>query len=83
MGTTVKTAISIDSEVFRRVNELADRLHMSRSQFFSQAAQHMLDLDENLDLLQRINAVYLESTEERERATAAKRYTRRKVVEEW
>ena len=82
MKSTVKTAISIDRKTFRKVERLTRRLRISRSQFFTQAARHMIDRDENLELLKRIDAAYEHDTSE-DRRTAEKTYARRKVVDEW
>lgn len=81
---TVKTAISIDARVFRRVERLTRRLHISRSQFFTQAARHMIEKDENLELLQKINEAHdkLEA-EETEISAKTKRYARKKGVKRW
>jgi len=82
MKSTVKTAISIDRKTFRKVERLTRRLRISRSQFFTQAARHMIDRDENLELLRRINAAYEDDTSG-DRRTVEKAYTRRKVMGEW
>lgn len=83
MKATVKTAISIDAKTFRKVERLTRRLHISRSQFFTQAAKHMIERDENLDLLQRINAAYEPDAAERARTSREKSYSRKTVVDEW
>ena len=83
MKATVKTAISIDAKIFRKVERLTRRLHISRSQFFTQAAKHMIERDENLDLLQRINAAYEPDAAERVRTSHEKSYSRKKLVDEW
>lgn len=41
--TEVKTAISVPDETFERVSRRASALGMSRSEFFSRAAQRYLD----------------------------------------
>jgi metal-responsive CopG/Arc/MetJ family transcriptional regulator len=82
---TVKTAISIDAKVFRRVERLTRRLRISRSQFFTQAARHMINRDENLELLQKINAAY-ENTmanDGEQPHLKARTYARRKGGNEW
>jgi metal-responsive CopG/Arc/MetJ family transcriptional regulator len=59
----IKTAISVDVDVYRQVERLTRRLHISRSRFFTQAARHVLKRDENLDLLRRINAAHAAAPE--------------------
>lgn len=80
MGT-IKTAISIDSRTFKKVDRLARKLHISRSQFFTQAAKHMIKRDDNLELLRKINDAY-ENDDDIMRKIE-KKYCRKKVVEKW
>lgn len=80
---TVKTAISIDAKLYRRIEKLTKKLHVSRSQFFGQAAQHMVNRDENLDLLRRINASYEEDCGDAARRKLEKSYSVRRVSEKW
>ena len=83
MRSTVKTAISIDQATFNKVEQLTRRLHISRSQFFTQAARYMIEHDEILLLLQRINEAYASDAEDISRRRSEKDYARGKVVEEW
>jgi hypothetical protein len=80
---TVKTAISIDTRTFERVEQLSRKLHISRSQFFTQAARHMVERDESLDLLRRINAAYAPGGDDAVRLRHQKAYTRAKTAEPW
>ncbi|MEY2514277.1 MAG: hypothetical protein QOJ89_1635 [bacterium] len=41
--TTVKTAISVPDDTFRRVDDAAKRLGVSRSEFFARAAERWLE----------------------------------------
>jgi hypothetical protein len=54
----IKTVISLDLKTFRQVKKLAKMLHMTRSQFFNKAAKRMIELVDNFELLQKINAFY-------------------------
>jgi metal-responsive CopG/Arc/MetJ family transcriptional regulator len=81
--STIKTAISIDTKTFRKVQSLTRRLHISRSQFFGQAAKHMIEKDENLDLIRKINASYSENNEDSFRRKREKTYSHRKLAEQW
>jgi len=56
--STVKTAISLDKELFKKVERLSGKLHLSRSGFFSQAAEYVIKKNEKLELLQKINQAY-------------------------
>ncbi len=81
MGT-IKTAISIDSKTFTKVDRLSRKLHISRSQFFTQAAKHMIERDDNLELLKKINDAYKKEGDNIERKVE-KKYSRKKVIEKW
>jgi metal-responsive CopG/Arc/MetJ family transcriptional regulator len=83
MRTAIKTAISVDTETYRSVDRLARRLHISRSQFFTQAARHMIDRSENLDLLRRINESFVPDQAESTRLAHEKAYARRKASAKW
>ena len=83
MGTTIKTAISIDAEIFEKVEKLTRKLHISRSQFFAQAAQYMITKDEKLELLRRINEAYDSDPMDASRRKAEKQYARKSVIEKW
>ena len=49
----VKTAISLDEELFLKVNNLANNLHISRSKVFTLAVQDYVKKQENQALLSR------------------------------
>lgn len=51
----MKTAISVPDETFDRVTERVEELGMSRSEFFSRAAEHYLDTLDEESLTARIN----------------------------
>jgi metal-responsive CopG/Arc/MetJ family transcriptional regulator len=53
-----KTAISIDEELFNKAEKLSNKLHVSRSQLFSQAVEYLIDKNESLDIIKRLNEVY-------------------------
>ncbi len=80
----VKTAISLDQELFAQVEELAASLKVSRSRVFALAAKDYLRRQENQRLLEQINAAYDETPdlEEQARLRSAQRL-HRKVVDEW
>ena len=82
---TIKTAISIDEQVYRRVDTLARRLHISRSQLFSRAAEAFLVREDNQALLDQLDAAYGEppSPEETVFAAAARKRQARLLKETW
>jgi metal-responsive CopG/Arc/MetJ family transcriptional regulator len=55
---TVKTAISIDKELFEKVDNLAHELNISRSRIFAVAATEFIRHHKNQKLLEAINAAY-------------------------
>ena len=52
---TVKTAISIDENLFKEAEKLSAKMKISRSQFFSRAIEEMLERKKNQNLLEMIN----------------------------
>jgi len=51
----MKTAISVPEETFHRVDDAARRMGVSRSEFFSRAAERWLDTLEGDDVTEAIN----------------------------
>lgn len=79
----VKTAISLDEELFNRVDNLARKLHVSRSRVFTLAVQDYLHKQENKSMLAQLNEAYSDqpSDEERKISKSAKA-KHRKIVEQ-
>lgn len=81
---TVKTAISIEADLFEQVEHFAHRLHLSRSQVFSQAIQNLVGKKQNLELLARLNQAYAgPQTEELVRAAQHKSKQARLAKGSW
>jgi predicted transcriptional regulator len=59
--TTVKTAISIQSSLFDRVNDLAEELQMPRSQLFTLAVEEFIKRYENRGILEALNEAYADA----------------------
>ena len=55
---SIKTAISIDEDLYKEVKNLSSKLKISKSQIFSQAVQYLIDKKTNLELLKKINESY-------------------------
>ncbi|MEA1969747.1 MAG: CopG family transcriptional regulator [Thermodesulfobacteriota bacterium] len=66
MASTVKTAISMQEELFEQVNKLAEELHVSRSKLFVMAVQDFIKKNENHDLLSQINKAFIDYPESSE-----------------
>jgi len=58
MATSVKTAISIQKELFEEVNNLAEELHVSRSKLFALAVQDFIKKNENKKIISQINKAF-------------------------
>ncbi len=58
MASSVKTAISMQKELFDAVNKLAKKLQISRSKFFAVAVQDYIQRNESKDLLLKINKAF-------------------------
>ena len=52
----IKTAISIDKALFKKVETMAVKYHISKSQVFSQAVEYVIKKDEGIELINRINS---------------------------
>jgi metal-responsive CopG/Arc/MetJ family transcriptional regulator len=84
--TTVKTAISIDEDIFHEVQTMTKKMHISRSQFFSQAARCMIERKENAGLLRKIDEAYgaiRESEEEKAQRTSERKYALKRIRHRW
>jgi metal-responsive CopG/Arc/MetJ family transcriptional regulator len=58
MATSVKTAISLQEDLFKEVNRLASDLHISRSKLFVIAVQEYIKKEESKKLLNQINNAF-------------------------
>ena len=58
MATNVKTAISLQEDLFKKVNILASELHVSRSKLFVMAVQDFIKKEESKNLLNKINHAF-------------------------
>jgi len=83
--TTVKTAISIQKDLFDQVNELAEDLQMPRSQLFVLAVEEFIKRHENRKILEALNAAYSDAPDPSEKALheGMRRQHRQLVEEEW
>ena len=62
-----KTAISLDEDLFKEVDKMAQKMKISRSKLFVIAIRDFLKKSENQELLEKLNAAYSDSqTEEKE-----------------
>lgn len=82
---SVKTAISVDEELFQQMEAMAKELDVSRSHLFVLAARDFLERRKSKALLDAINDAYgdIPSEEERELHTAMRRRHFEVVKETW
>ena len=59
---SVKTAISLEENLFNQVNKLANDLHVSRSKLFTLAVKDYLKKQEGKKILAQLNATYGDSS---------------------
>ena len=79
----VKTAISLEEDLFRQVNKLASDMHVSRSKLFTLAVQDYLKKQENRKLLAQLNAAYSDTpNEEESKISNSMRNKQRSIVEQ-
>lgn len=69
MPTSVKTAISMQQHLFDEANELASELNVSRSRLFVLAIEEFLKKNESKKMLNQINAAFVDSPDEEEKAS--------------
>jgi predicted transcriptional regulator len=84
--TTTKTAISLDEDLLRRVDAVAEELHEPRSRVLARAAEEFLRRLENRRILERLDRAHAEEiAEPREaRKTELRRAHHRELVKgEW
>jgi len=81
----VKTAISIEKNLFDQAEKLARDMKVSRSKLFVIALQDFIEARKNKEMLAQINAAYADEPDAAELALRAKaRRQHRRVVEgEW
>lgn len=78
-----KTAISIDEGLFQKAEELSSKLQVSRSQLFSQAIEYLINRNESLEIIQKLNAIYGSDTTEPSPIVKAAKKKMKSLVEKW
>jgi metal-responsive CopG/Arc/MetJ family transcriptional regulator len=81
----IKTAISLDANLFERINKLSEEIKLSRSQIFSQAVRYFIERKNNLELVRKINQAYPDilDEDEAELLEKSKKKYREILKEEW
>ena len=78
---TVKSAISLDADLFLEAQKAARRLGVPRSRLFSFALREFLTQQENHQMLERLNAVYDATTPAGRTVPAGMKRKHRALVE--
>ena len=79
----MKTAISIDEDLFRKAEKLSSKLQVSRSQLFAQALEYLIERSETLEVIQRLNEVYGHKQSDDEAISKASKKKIRKIIDKW
>ncbi|ETX07921.1 MAG: hypothetical protein ETSY2_08415 [Candidatus Entotheonella gemina] len=78
----VKTAISLQENLFQQVEQLAGDLNVSRSHLIALALEEFIERYENKRLLEQLNAAYEDDPQSGERALSqAHRQSYRRILE--
>ena len=79
----VKTAISLEENLFNQVSQLANDMHVSRSKLFTLAVKDFLKKQESNNLLAQLNAAYSDAPSEEEKSISkAMHRKQRQIVEQ-
>ncbi len=65
--TTIKTAVSLDEDLFCQANKLAEELRVSRSRLVSLALEHLIRDYETKKLVEALNEAYRDGPTEEEK----------------
>ena len=66
----IKTAISLDENLFHQVNQLASDMQVSRSRLFTLAVRDFLKKHETRKMLAQLNAAYDDDPNEEEKTVS-------------
>jgi len=69
--TTIKTAVSIEENLFNQADELAGELNVSRSRLVSMALERLIRDHQTKMIVEKLSEVYADGLTEEERQTMA------------
>jgi metal-responsive CopG/Arc/MetJ family transcriptional regulator len=83
--SNVKTAISLQEELFDQAEQIAREMNISRSRLFALALEEFITRQRNRQILEQINAAYSDGLDEGEQLRLKKRLQiqKRLVEGEW
>lgn len=79
----IKTAISIEEQLFQRISELAQQLNISRSRFFALATKEFIERHQNLELLEALNEAYDKDSDADSTVANMRKKHREVVTDQW
>lgn len=81
----IKTAVSLDEDLFKKAEKLSREMDISRSRFFQFALSSYIEQYENVKLLEMINDSYSPKAtkEEKNLRKVMKRYHKKIVKDKW
>jgi len=81
----VKTAISLDEDLFKKANKLSVEMDVSRSKLFQFAIESYIRQYDNKQILNKLNKIYSGESilEEKELQKSIKDYHRRIIRDKW
>ncbi len=81
----IKTAISIDENLFNKINKLSEEIKLSRSQIFAQAVEYFIERKNNLELIRKINMAYSDvlDNDEMDVIEKSKKKYKEVIKEQW
>lgn len=80
----VKTAISVEKEVYDDAEALAKELHLGRSRLYTIAMKDFIERRKNKELFDKLNAAYsLEPDAEELAIRKASRKQHKRILEAW
>jgi len=65
--TSIKTAVSIEENLFNQAEDLAEELQVSRSRLVSMALEHLIRDYQTKRLVEKLNEVYADGPTEEEK----------------
>lgn len=81
----IKTAISVEKQVYEEAENLAKEMHVGRSKLYTIAMKDFIERRKNKDLLEEINAAYSnEPTADEKTLLRVSRLQHKRILErEW
>ena len=81
--SSVKTVISVEKSLLKKIDTTAKNMSLSRSKFFAMAAKNYLHQIENQELIKKLNDAYGDGLDDKEiRAQTAMKTVMRKHAED-